>query len=125
MPIPLIAIGIIVLAVLILLLLPFILGILKIVIVIAGLLGIIWVFNQLNLKFPTKFKNWEMFMLIIGLVVGVLTILNHTGVLAVGTEALPLSIQNDLASATLSPLNIFLGFLVIVFMLLWIYQKKK
>jgi len=125
MPIPLIAIGIIVLAVFILLLLPFILGIIKIVIVISGLLGIIWVFNKLNLKFPDKFKNWEIFILIIGLVAGVLTILNHTGVLAVGTEALPLSVQNDLASATLSPLNMFLGFLVIVFMLLWIYTKKK
>ena len=97
----------------------FIWKIAKIILIIVAL---IWVYNLLKKKFNIKnLSNAGYALGAIGIFVGILTIGNHFQFFAVG--ALPFAVQTPLVQASLSPLNLFLGFLVVVFAMLY-YTKK-
>ena len=93
--------------------LPFI----KLAIIIGAL---IWIWKLLPEKVK-KIKNWELVVLGIALMASIITIGAKFNFFAV--NQLPLAIQEPISQVTLSPLNLFLSF--IIFILVIMYIKKK
>ena len=118
---PLIIIGVIVLVIFFVVFIPFIIKILKIIIIISAL---IWIFGILRKHFKgvKNLANWEYILLGIGTFAGILTIGSHFGFLSVG--GLPLAVQEPIVQATLSPLNLFLGFMIFVLMMMYVFKKR-
>lgn len=119
MVLPLI-IGIIV-GIFLLLMIPLVLKVVKII---AVILALVWVYNLLRKKFKIKsISNPEYLVIGIGIFAGILTIGGQFGIFAI--SGLPLAVQTPIVQASLSPLNLFLGFLVILFALLYIFKLPK
>lgn len=116
--IPLLIIAGIVLAIFVLMLLPFIVTIMKILLMIGAL---VWIISILKKNFKTKkMANWEFIVIAISVGAGLLTLGSHFQLFSVG---LPMAIQQPLIQATLSPINLFLVFIIFVLALMYIYKK--
>ena len=115
MVLPLMLIGIIVLAVVFLLLLPFIMAVLKIGIILGALIAI-WYF--LPKKVMKKIANWQFIVIFIGLTVAVISLGAKAGFFAIGQ--LPMAVQEPIATATLSPLNLVMAFIIMVLSIMYI-----
>ena len=118
---PLIIIGIIVLGIFLMIFIPFIIKILKIIIVISAL---IWIFGILRKHFKVvkNLANWEYFIIAISIGVGIITLGSNFGFLSVG--ALPMAVQEPIVQAALSPLNLFLGFIIFVLTMMYVFKKR-
>ena len=117
----LLIIGLIVLGIFLLIFIPFIIKILKIIIVIVAL---VWIFRILRKHFKSvkNLSSWEYFIIGIAVFAGILTIGSNFGFFSVG--ALPMAVQEPIVQATLSPLNLFLGFIIFVLVMIYIFKKK-
>lgn len=118
---PLIIIGLIVLGIFLIVFIPFIIKIIKIMLVVGAL---IWIFGILRKHFKgvKNLANWEYLLLGIGVFAGIITIGSHFRLFAVG--ALPMAVQTPIIQATLSPLNLFLGFMIFVLIMMYIFKKR-
>lgn len=118
MVLPLIVIGLIVLGVF--LLIFFVAKILKIILIVGAL---VWIFGILKKHSKIKnLANWEYFVIVISVGVGIIAIGSHFGFLSVG--ALPMAIQEPIVQSSLSPLNLFLGFIIFVLAMMYIFKKR-
>lgn len=118
---PLIIIGLIVLGIFLIVFIPFIIKIVKIILVVGAL---VWIFGILRKHFKgvKNFANWEYFVIAISIGAGILTIGGHFGLFAVGT--LPMAVQEPIIQASLSPLNLFLGFIIFVLIMMYVFRKR-
>lgn len=118
---PLIIIGLIVLGIFLIVFIPFIIKIAKIMLVIMAL---VWIFRILRKHFKgvKNLANWEYLLLGIGTFAGILTIGNNFGIFSIG--ALPMAVQEPIVQASLSPLNLFLGFIIFVLTMMYIFKKR-
>lgn len=119
---PLIIIGIIILVIFFIIFIPFIIKILKIILVIGAL---VWIFRILrkHFKIVKNLANWEYFVIAISVGAGIITLGSHFGLLSVGS--LPMAVQEPIVQATLSPLNLFLGFIIFVLTMMYLFKKTQ
>ena len=111
-------IAIIIGAVFFLIFIPFVIKIIKIVAVIVALLFIYKLLKRFKFK---NMSNPEILIIVISAGAGILALGSHFGFFAV--SGLPMAIQTPLVQASLSPLNLFLGFIIGVMVLMYIYKK--
>ena len=117
---PLIIIGMIVLGILSIIFIPFIIKIIKIMHIIVAL---VWIFGVLRKHFKSvrNLANWEYFVIVISVGAGIITLGSHLGFLSVGS--LPMAVQTSIVQSTLSPLNLFLSFIIFVLIMMYIFKK--
>lgn len=117
---PLIIIGLIVLVVFLIIFIPFIIKIIKILLVVGAL---VWIFRILRKHFKAvkNLANWEYFVIAISVGAGIIAIGNNFGFFAV--SGLPMAVQEPIVQASLSPLNLFLGFIIFVLTMMYIFKK--
>ena len=118
---PLLIIGVIILLVFILIVfVPFIIKILKIIIVLGALVWIFGIFRK-HFKAVRNLANWEYFIIVISVGAGILVFGSNFGLFAI--DSLPMAVQEPIVQSSLSPLNLFLGFIIFVLVLMYVYKK--
>jgi len=121
MVLPLILIPLIILAMFVILLIPAIVNVIKITLLIVA---IIFIVRLLKKRFgkAKELVNWEFVVIIIGIFAGILTIGTYFGFLSVAS--MPMAVQQPLTQISLSPIALFLGFIIVVLTLIIIFKKR-